>query len=48
MQRQQLQLLVGILAIIVIGLVGYIVYQQSRPSGVEIRMDETGISVDPY
>ena len=48
MQRQQLQLLVGILAIIVIGVVGYIVYQQSRPSGVEIRMDETGISVDPY
>ena len=48
MQRQQLQLLVGILAIIVIGLVGYIVYQQSRPSGVEIRMDDTGISVDPY
>lgn len=48
MQRQQLQLVVGVLAIIVIGLVGYIVYQQTRPSGVEIRMDETGISVDQY
>jgi len=46
MQRQQLYLVIGALAVIVVGLVGYLVYEQSRPSGVEIRMDETGISVE--
>jgi hypothetical protein len=46
MQRQQLYLVIGALAVVVVGLVGYLVYEQSRPSGVEIRMDETGISVE--
>ncbi|MGY6708708.1 MAG: hypothetical protein ACXIVF_10305 [Rhizobiaceae bacterium] len=46
MKQQQLYLVIGALAVIAIGLVAYIVYEQSRPSGVEIRMDETGISVE--
>lgn len=46
MQQNQLYLLLGILAVIVVGLVGYLVWDASQPSGVEIRIDQGGISVE--
>lgn len=46
MKQPLLYLVIGALAVLSVGLVAYIVYEQSRPSGVDIRMDETGISVE--
>jgi len=46
MKQNQLFLLIGALAVIVVGLIAYLVYEQTRPSGVEIRLDESGISVE--
>lgn len=46
MKQNQLYFVIGALAVIVVGLVGYLIYEQSRPSGVEIRLDETGVSVE--
>lgn len=38
-------LLVGILIVVVAGLLGYLVYEQTRPKGVELKINENGISV---
>lgn len=46
MQKNHLYLLVGALAVLVIGLGIYVWREESQPSGVEIRLDETGISVE--
>lgn len=46
MQQNQLRLLVGLLLVLVVGLVGYLVWDASQPSGVEIRIGEGGISVE--
>ncbi|MCG6113671.1 MAG: hypothetical protein MEQ84_00595 [Mesorhizobium sp.] len=46
MKQNQLFFLIGALAVIVVGLIAYLVYEQSQPSGVEIRLDESGISVE--
>ena len=45
MKQNQLYILVGALIVIVIGLGIYIFQEQSKPSGVEIRLDESGISI---
>ena len=45
MKQNQLYLLVGVLIAAVIGLGVYIWQEQSKPSGVEIRLDESGISI---
>ena len=45
MKQNQLYLLVGVLIAVVIGLGVYIWQEQSKPSGVEIRLDESGISI---
>lgn len=43
MRQNQLYILVGVLIALVIGL--YIWREESKPSGVEIRLNESGISI---
>ncbi|MCT7374563.1 hypothetical protein [Chelativorans salis] len=45
MKQNQLYLIIGALAIVAVGLAIYIFREESKPSGVELRIDETGISV---
>jgi len=37
--------MVGALVVVIVGLAVYIWREESKPSGVEIRLDETGISI---
>lgn len=46
MKQNQLYLVIGALAVIVIGLAVYVFREESKPEGVEIRLDESGISVE--
>jgi hypothetical protein len=46
MKQNQLYILVGALIVVVIGLGVYVWREQSKPSGVEIRLDESGISIE--
>lgn len=46
MQKNQLYMLVGALAVVVIGLGIYVYQEESQPDGVEIRLDESGVSVE--
>lgn len=45
MQRNTLYLIIGLLLVVVIGGGIYIWQQNQQPSGVELRVDESGISV---
>jgi hypothetical protein len=45
MSSSGLYALIGVLAIIVVGLVGYMLYQQSQQPSLEIRVDSNGIEV---
>jgi len=45
MKQNQLYLLIGALMVIVIGLGIYIWREESKPDGVEIRLDRNGVSV---
>ena len=45
MNRNSLYLLVGALIVIVIGLGAYVYNEQTKPKGVEIKLDQSGISV---
>jgi hypothetical protein len=44
--RNGLYALIGILAIIVIALGGYMLYQQSQKPSLEIKVDSNGIQVN--
>ncbi len=46
MSRNGLYALIGLLAIIVIGLGGYMLYQQSQQPSLEIKVDSNGIRVN--
>ena len=46
MSRNGLYALIGILAIIVIALGGYMLYQQSQKPSLEIKVDSNGIQVN--
>ena len=46
MSRNGLYALIGLLAIIVIGLGGYMLYQQSQQPSLEIKVDSNGIRID--
>lgn len=46
MKQNQLYLVIGALIVIVVGLGIYVWRQETQPSGVEIRLDETGVSVE--
>ena len=46
MKQNQLYFLVGALVVAVVVLGIYVWRQETQPSGVEIRLDERGISVE--
>ncbi len=46
MQQNRLYLVIGALAVAVIALGIYVWREESRPEGVEIRVDQNGISVE--
>lgn len=46
MQRNNLNLIVGALVILVVALGGYIIYEQTRPKGVELNINENGVSLE--
>ena len=45
MSKNGLYALIGLLALIVIALGGYMLYQQSQQPALEIRVDSNGIQV---
>lgn len=45
MSRNGLYALIGMLLLIVVGLVGYMIYQQSQEPSLEIRLDSNGVQV---
>lgn len=45
MSRNQLYAVIGILAVAVIAMGGYIWHEQNKPKGVQIRIDQNGLSV---
>lgn len=46
MSRNTLYLVIGVLVAVVIGFGIYIVYQEQNRPGLQIQVDETGISVE--
>lgn len=46
MSRNGLYVLIGLLALIVVGLAGYMIYQQSQEPSLEIKVDAQGIQVN--
>ena len=46
MNRNQLYGLVAVLAAVVIGLGIYVWREESKPDGVEIRLNEDGVSIE--
>lgn len=45
MQQNRLYLIIGALAVAVVALGIYVFREESKPSGVELRIDNNGISV---
>ena len=46
MQKNTLYLIIGALAVVVVGLGIYVWDRERQPEGVEIRLDQNGISVE--
>lgn len=46
MSKNGLYVLIGLLALIVVGLAGYMFYQQSQEPSLEIKVDSNGIQVN--
>lgn len=46
MNQNGLYLLIGALVVVVIGLGVYVYREESQPSGVELRIDESGVSIE--
>jgi RsiW-degrading membrane proteinase PrsW (M82 family) len=45
MQQNKLYLVIGALVVVVIGLGVYVLREETKPEGVELRIDDSGISV---
>lgn len=45
MKQSQLYAVIAVLAVAVIALGLYVWREQSKPSGVEIRLDQSGVSI---
>ena len=45
MKQNQLYAVIAVLAVVVIALGIYVWREQSKPSGVEIRLDQSGVSI---
>ncbi|MCG8271383.1 hypothetical protein MIC97_07640 [Aquamicrobium sp. NLF2-7] len=46
MNRSNLYLLIGALVVVVIGLGIYVYREETKPAGVELRIDEGGVSIE--
>ncbi|MET3793562.1 hypothetical protein [Aquamicrobium terrae] len=46
MNKNTLYLLIGALVVVVIGLGVYVYREESKPSGIELKIDEGGVSVE--
>ena len=46
MRQNQLYLIIGALVVVVIALGIYVYREESKPDGVELRIDESGISLE--
>ena len=46
MNQNSLYLLIGALVVVVIALGVYVYREESQPSGVELRIDESGVSIE--
>lgn len=46
MKQNHLYLVIGALVVAVIVLGAYVLREESKPSGVELRIDESGVSVE--
>lgn len=46
MQQNKLYLIIGALIVVVLALGIYVWREQSKPSGVELRIDESGVSIE--
>ncbi len=46
MNKNQLYLVIGVLVAAVVALAAYMWREESKPEGVEIRLDQSGISVE--
>ncbi|AGA08366.1 hypothetical protein CDO26_19145 (plasmid) [Sinorhizobium meliloti] len=46
MSRNTLYLVIGILAVAVVALGAYAWREETKPDGVEIRLDDSGLSVE--
>ena len=45
MSRNGLYALIGILVVVLVGIIGYMFYDQSQRPGLEILVDKSGIQV---
>ncbi|AZO27850.1 hypothetical protein RFN29_22190 [Mesorhizobium sp. VK22B] len=45
MRQNMLYLVIGVLVVVIIGLGVYIYREQTRPKGVELKIDDKGISI---
>lgn len=46
MNNNTLYLVIGALFVVVVGLGAYIYNEQTKPSGVEIKLDQSGVSIE--
>ncbi|MBI4920837.1 MAG: hypothetical protein HY834_03745 [Devosia nanyangense] len=46
MSKNGLYTLIGVLALVVVALIGYVIYDQSQKPQLEIRVDKGGIQVN--
>ena len=46
MRQNQLYLIIGALVVVVIALGIYVYREESKPDGVELRIDDSGISIE--
>ena len=44
-QQNRLYFIIGVLVVVVIGLGAYVVHERQKPKGVEIKLDQNGVSV---
>lgn len=46
MSRNSMYALIGALVVVVIGLGIYVYQKESQPSGVELKIDESGVTIE--
>jgi hypothetical protein len=45
MRQNSLYLIIGALVVVVIGLGIYVYREESKPAGIELKIDESGVSI---